>query len=330
VPKDERDKAAEAWLNFTRLHKELHAPQLPLQDRSFLNSAWRQFDPKAVASILLDERESFFAHKEVLFAGFTGWVVDPQDTTISRSAMMLSALAEMSRSEKLAVENADSTSLFADWLVRYEKIGIYFLEQIYYPMGGIRAFSSAPSTAHMVQLLNRNRAALRAMALVMKYYHYVTVELSPKTGRAASLHGIYSVIGRMREDIKNDKVLSDKLEHILPLPSPGAIKDYWRRRSTTLSLIYAASTISLDNEETLLDRLVNGQAQWRHHRANFAEWLGRARWCDQNILGKSLAADFSKKLNVALPKVPPLLIPVPKLSDEEMRRLSKGFRPIAL
>src|SRR4051812_15757270 len=90
----EKKTRGEAWLEFLK-HLQEHRPScLGPDSPSFVDYAWHQFDPKTVIEILLRDELSYFAHKDILFAGLSAWTVAPKRLVSIQHAMALAGMAK--------------------------------------------------------------------------------------------------------------------------------------------------------------------------------------------------------------------------------------------
>ncbi len=60
-------------------------PSIPL--RPFIDYAWDNYDPLAVASYLLSADDAFYRHKSILHEGFCAWVACPSRRQLREDGM---------------------------------------------------------------------------------------------------------------------------------------------------------------------------------------------------------------------------------------------------
>src|SRR3954466_1753789 len=93
------ERVVEVWKRFEAALAE-HRPRiLTAESPAFHDYAWNSFMPDVVLSILADNAPSYFAHREMLFAGICTWVVAPDEVALIRQSMLLTAIEHMCRAE---------------------------------------------------------------------------------------------------------------------------------------------------------------------------------------------------------------------------------------
>jgi hypothetical protein len=62
--------------------------------------------------------------------------------------------------------------------------------------------------------------------------------------------------------------------------------EYWGHFGKSLSFLYAASGIEVKPGKTLLSYLMNSRPVWKLVKPVFSEWMGRARYASDTVMGE--------------------------------------------
>lgn len=241
---------------------------IPGKPGDLLDKAWKQFDPRYSIGILLDSRDSFTGHKEVLFSGLCAWVASPNDSRIIRHAMVIQSAQLMASAEDRVMEmmaSGETMAIFVDFAVRLQALGIDYLNEIYYAFGGADSILNAPSDRSLRARLKRQGQKLADALTLVDIIHYVQENLATPEYRPASLNTARKLVHRVggtRGDRQCDTI--------------------WREFRPSLALAYAASSLWLRGG-SLLDRIIKGRASFRTHGKLLPEWLARAKHAEQII-----------------------------------------------
>lgn len=307
-------QAAKAWEDYGRQRAQLYGDRLPLDNRSFTETAWNNFDPQAVAEMLLDKRDSFYGHKEILLAGYTTWVLAPSNARLRQAAMVVAALQQMAKAEKLSTANFTQVGMVADFLARYQTLGPEFFEQLYYPIGGIKAFARAPSRGSLKASIEKHSEGLPYAVQVARIYHHHVLYLLPLKFRRPSLETASALISEL--DIK---------ELRNPTLAKTSIKVHWASHKATIALAYAASTLATDEQISFLDLMLERRVTYAKHGTLLPVWLGRAQWISEHVLEECYETATARQNLEGLPKVASLEAPPPGFSEDRAENIKRRF-----
>jgi hypothetical protein len=229
-----------------------------------------EFDPRATIAILLDTNPSYYGHKEALLAAFSSWTISPSDEDMQLQFVASSIKASLKRAEQLAQEfNEDLSPVESDMLARYVIAGPQFIENLYYPLTGMDLLAEfgAPETIETIAEGKERR--LYTLLRMMNLCHYWS------SGNGAS--GAPSV--------------NRSINVVERLPDPdtvtrSGIYDAWAELKSNIALIYAADSIDLGADESLLESFMNGTVDFDLHYPVFHLWMRRARFVCDMILSK--------------------------------------------
>ncbi|MGR9061305.1 hypothetical protein ACU8NH_36600 (plasmid) [Rhizobium leguminosarum] len=231
-----------------------------------------EFDPGKAATLLLDTQPSYYGHKEAMFAAFSTWVIAPGDEQMQLEFVASSIKASLRKAEQLAQEFDENLSpVEADLVARYLIAGPQFIENLYYPFTGMDLLSDygAPETIEtVVEGRERRIYTLVRMMDLCHYWSSVDFEdsvLGPSVNRAID------VVERFPDP---DTV------------TRSGIYDAWAELKSNIALIYAADSLELDGDESLLSSLMEGTVDFDRHYQLFHSWMRRARYICDTILSK--------------------------------------------
>ena len=137
------DEAGVAWRD---IYSQIAAGSVLTADAPPLISyALVNFRPELVLERLLDPRPSYFAHKDILFAGLCTWTVAPKRQTLIEEAMVLAGATRLAAIEQKHQKQLPQAPMLAEIVTRVAGPGIDFYQDFYYPAGGLQRVIKARS-----------------------------------------------------------------------------------------------------------------------------------------------------------------------------------------
>lgn len=317
------------WLELDAINKEAQRPDLPLERKQFEKSIWSRFDPRLAGKILADERGSYFGHKEAVLAGLTAWLLAPTDDQLRQDAIALAAQEAMAGAERDHLKALKGAKSAVDFGVRHGAIGPYFLEEIYFPIGGTDRLLKAPASEVLRDRYAAQEPAVRGVCEVIRIYHYHLVHGGgPRRRRPPGLEGAVTIIDDQElkyqptgEKLRRRKIPPEGLSFL----KKDALRKKWRARHPTLALIYAASAISVGHI-SLLDLVISGRANVKDHGGLMPRWLAYARYAAKDILGRSHKSDVKNASLNSIPTVPSEMFSAPNLPPNYAEEIDEKWR----
>ncbi|MFK0331035.1 hypothetical protein ACIQUB_07915 [Rhizobium sp. NPDC090275] len=241
----------------------------PRDQPSFASIALvKEFRADKAIPIIAVADPSYVGIAEVLFLGLCGWVVSPNDDVIELALMHHGVIDHMAAAEQQAGLHT-SFQVRSDLFARYILVGPDFLSDVYYEMSGHFGFSSVPDRITIGEWLSSEARALRTLVKACQIMHYATDHLDdPSKYHRLSLTRIIEVLSAMRDDSLVERTIFYQI---------------WGTNKRTLSLLYAASTISRGHD-TLLDRILSGEVRSKEFQPEFDLWVGRAKYFATHVL----------------------------------------------
>lgn len=272
--------------------------------RPFIDYAWNDYDPKTVASYLISDLPSFYRHKSILYAGFCVWVICPNKEKLRKDAMVYTIAKAIENAERpWRSESAAFLHSIGETLGRLTGADRRLFEEVYYPVGGMmRVLRSYPRKSQL-RLIHINAVETLEALHLMAIQHFHTSNLldnqvsnrpSKIKGSAVVQHAFgsgstnvfreqYTAQYQRKINTKGDQPKINMLRYKLRSANP--IIESWDKSRASLAYSYAAASINLENDRTLLHEIVGGTSTYRKHSKLLPEWFGRARFVAENIIG---------------------------------------------
>ncbi|MBQ0820601.1 hypothetical protein KBI52_10335 [Microvirga sp. HBU67558] len=316
-----------SWQEIVRLLNRENPTKLDPSAESFTEYAWDRFDARHVLDLLLSKEPSYHGHKEVLFAGFCAWVVvTSQRQDIVQDSMALQTLKIIKDEESNVPKMLQAYPVLVDFYIRLIRIGSDFFQDIYYPIGGIGRLISSPSVGSLEESLKSRVSGIRSVITIMEITHYHIAELK-HTGkhRPPSFNAAFTIIDSLSEAQKDKKTDTEKPKPKIHLRRRSLInhRDYYEGQ---ICLLYAASSIKVMPDRSLLDCILEGVATWEEHGHLLPEWIARAKFANQVILSEIATVDVVQANAVYLPKMEQSPIPVPNLPAAMIEKIREKYR----
>jgi hypothetical protein len=106
-----------------------------------------------------------------------------------------------------------------------------------------------------------------------------------------------------------------------------AIKGHWSKRQSKSALLYAASTMNVADNRTLLDGLLDGTATYDAYRPLLVEWFDRSRFVTEKVLAGLVNATASAASNAVLLTGKAVEVALPAYSSEAAKEIRDAFPP---
>ncbi len=273
-----------------------------------------RFDPKIVIERLLAPEPTYFAHKDILFAGLTAWTVAPQYPHLVREAMILAGMSRLADLERKRQKEFPQDPFLADIVSRLNGPGIDFFQEFYYPAGGLYRAVNARSPV----LMRRSFAAasknigFQVEMMRVCHYHAERLQSRGKFCQASFESSSDAVAKLVTKDMTPwiKSYHSDKNKETMRTINAKNCKTKAAKFIKPASLIYAASSIVVQGG-TLLDILCEGNAIYADHGIYIGEWIGRAVYVEAKIISPMYHRKKYDKQNDFLPLIPALTFLMP-------------------
>lgn len=287
-----------------RLRANWKASEPTIPRRPFIDYAWENFDPRAVASYLLDPGPGdFHRHKAILHAGFCTWVLCPSFGKLREDAMVYRVARAIEAAEAPWRAKASGFSRpLGDAVGRMLGTDRRFDEEVYHPIGGASRVLRAMSRPTFKRtLLSRAAEMLEAIHLVALHHYHLThlrdkkiYHIPSKDAGAALLKTAFGApVSQLFVEglqVKDTVASTAKGASDGKAPARYKLRGYtsvitsWYASRTSLAYAYAAASLPTESGRTLLHEIVACRTTRAKHGALMPEWCGRARYVIEGIL----------------------------------------------
>lgn len=313
----------------------------PMTTKTYKEIIWKDFDFDEVMDRLLKPGKGRPHHKNVLFGALGAWVLEPTDKALRRQAISQSVRLAISRFEKEVRKQPKKDRFSYEELNRPNELGRKFINEIYYPIGGIRALApESHTTALRKKIEEKKSLAVSSVVLILEMVHYWSQleddsYLEPSFIRADHLLREYSVI--VKSGDPSDLIPDWQLDYE-PL-NRSRIETIFSKMKYHTLLWYAASHVPYGNT-SLMERFLH------HRQANFpsaAREEALRKWIAYSLSYSEMlraSTDNTPKpffQHMMLPDnfselgIAPVPFPAPKLEQWKIplieKVLSRGYTP---
>ena len=320
-------------------------PSIPL--RPFIDYAWDNYDPLAVASYLLSADDVFYRHKSILHEGFCAWVACPSRRQLREDGMIYRIAKAIDAAEAPWRERATGFNRsIGETVGRMLRADRHFFEEAYYPVGGAgRILNAVPRQRFKRTLLKQASDMLEAVHLVALHHYHITYlksqkiyHVPSKEAGAALLKQAFGApnsqlfVEGLRVKPKTTSTEKAGLDGKVPAryklrvgTSVLGTDGSWNQSRTAVAYAYAAASIQTGPERTLLHEIVACQSTRAKHRALMQEWCGRARFVVDCIISE--CHDEQKRFNYGaqIPPVEPIAFKLPSIFPFVPEIIEKGY-----
>jgi hypothetical protein len=271
----------------------------------------RTFRAEKAASIIVDADPNYPGIVEVLLLGFCGWTISPSQPDIAYMFLRIGALEHVDGAEEQA-DLFNNFTVLNDIIARYNLIGVDFLQDVYYPTMAEIGTDFTVSRSTLADILETVRKPLGTLVKACEILHYHASYMTDLSSfRRISLTLIIDVLSSFRDD---------------GLVERTVFYEFWTSNKSSLALLYAASTIRLDDGENLLNNILTGEVKADEFASKFELWLARARHFTEDVLPVLRIPDLVKANSKALKCVPKAAFDPPELCEEDELFLRGKFQ----
>ncbi|MCF4125001.1 hypothetical protein [Methylobacterium sp. SyP6R] len=316
--------------------------------RPFIDYAWENFDPRAIASYLLDSGPSHFhRHKAILHAGFCAWVICPGFRKLREDAMVYSVARAIEAAEAPWREKASGFNrLVGDVVGLTLGTDRRFNDEVFYPIGGAPRILRAMSRPTFKRtLLSHATEMLEAVHLVALHHYHLThlpdkktYHIPSKDAGAALVKTAFGApssrlfVEELRVKVKAGPAIKPEKDGKLPaqykLRAETNIVKSWNASRASIAYAYAYAAASLPTEpgRTLLHEIVACRSTYTKHRDLMLEWCGRARFVVEGILDQCHPEQKPYDYGADIFSVAPVPFELPKVFSFSPEIIADGYK----
>jgi hypothetical protein len=119
-----REKLLDVWATIRAKLEQRRVRRVTT--RQFVEYAWQSFDVKEVTSILSSPQESYFGHKDILFAGLCAWVACPGKPALVKHAITVTTARLLDAAERAGRDMYRDIPQIGDIYIRIHQLGYEF------------------------------------------------------------------------------------------------------------------------------------------------------------------------------------------------------------
>lgn len=262
--------------------------RVPSSPKFFFKHTWSKFSPKRNLAFLLHGEEQFTGQKETITKAISTWIIKGKSSgkktdknkikinhiNLTRNAIRLQ-LIEIIASYENNIINAtsDKEVLSQDIIGRSKLIDGDYFSLAYYPIGGLKSLMRVKSIQQHRRNLDKSLSEIKTLIEMMRIYHYWEIHFKndPKYSRPSKR--------------KSKEILAAIEKNIKDYKKKGNAEKLNQSIMGRSSLIYAAHSIHIDEDRTLLDFMLNHSLSYEvlSKNSTIEIWLRRAQYVNENI-----------------------------------------------
>lgn len=282
---------------------------MPLNSK-FKQQVWLSFNADYVFNKLLDGKK-FTPIKSVLWSALGAWVISPDDTKLRQDIIRIKINEIIGEFEKNIINNSNPEDVFDDHLYMVnENLKAGFYKNVYYPIGGLAAFSFGTQIDDYFSMLKSDhRIHVNGIIKVLEFLHYHKIKLvNREKYKNPSLKVCREAINKSHDsNSKYNKYTS--------------IQSKLRSRGKTAHLCYSASKIMISgcNNETfsLLDSFFDNTKNYEFSVSYLKNWLGYAKFISEDLISPLNSVHLSCIKEIGFPDIQAKILETPKLKAQE-------------
>jgi hypothetical protein len=322
---DPRKNIGASWENFIKVDTAHDQNRLPADAPRFIEYAWKRFDVKTVIKMLLSGQSAYKALRPILFSGLCTWTVCPKRDSLRQHGMLLVGIEHMTVAEvkgraAFAGEGISNHDLLGDIMGRLRMLGQDFYSDFYYPVGGLTQVLRSTTPGNFKKNLAKHSENTNIAIAMMQIYdfHFKYLNDKIKWYDASESKGFELVRRIFGEGRRETPIGFDKLGH------------GWREHIENVAMLYAASTLKIDDKKSFLDVICSGQADYNKYGYIISSWIGRARYVAENFWVNTEKPEIGRDNIAVLPVIETFPTPDPQFSEAERRLIEADFDRIAI
>lgn len=286
------------------------------KDFSFYSHTWDRFKPCPNLKLFFEDDVALvYQQKAITFYALAAWLVTGRTRTYTKNAICLGIISAISKAETEA-KDRQAAGAAASMLVPL-LVGDSFYKNVYWPIGGLKTLSSASSAKRHGEILQKQARILQYSLEMMRVMHIV--------------HELLLPLGRFDLSVSKAAEVVSGIAKIPGCPSKPQLLRQWRRFHDRIALLYAASSVTLDDGSSLLTEMTRHQPRFSRCHSHMEDWLRRASFLLKILKECPEAANGAKSLYAMnkrhMPgrRVTEFLVQH-NYSDDELKRIAQIFQ----
>lgn len=299
----------------------------------FYCTAFRPFDFDKIIERLLARKQRYRREKVLFLAALGGWLIAPHQSTIRINLVRIQIRRALETAEKLIIATEPELRLCCEADVKEQVLGSDFLNEVYYPLGGVRFFRDNMNYYSVCrEAREKHEKGIHSLNFTLDILRYISKHRKLQSQEPfTTLKECYDIIESINAAARQKDIpASPKLDRILNGKSLEVkISDY----RGVAGLCYAASHVMVGKDKggkdlSLLDHFLGRRTGLRTSDIYgfLPEWLARSAYVRDMILDSVDSPNLAEIANFESLKVDPIPIPDPKFEPWQKEIISRNLR----
>ncbi len=260
---------------FSAFIKKDSRTDFPVYSKKFSDGVWHNFDFEVALEVLLSTETSFRMHKLIVLDALGTWIIAPHQQNEVQRSILRRVQSYLAKKEKQVLRHSSKDIFHGDLGLRLFTVGRQFIEQIYYPIGGIAALSvDIPKKDWEADLRKNYDRTLSSLLKVIHILHHESeANRDMSKYQRASLKRCFDCIREFNLSPQNNNITetAPRRKYVEQKSLENAIRDY----QYVPVLAYAATLVKIKDDISLLDRFYGRKVKLtkRELRLVLSEWL---------------------------------------------------------
>lgn len=305
------------------LHRKYSAQQ---QSASALSvqalTSGQEFRAREVLQALTSESVGYPGQKEVLAAGFSGWLLFPKDRDAIETLMRYAMMFHLDEAEEAVGYPKEQWSLHRDLVARYLLVGIPFIAEVVSKYDGYKAFTESMGLDVLDEVLQRESKIIYTVVRAIAYLHHgadlyradPSRRFKPSVNRAVL---VFRELDAMRS---GNGAAQESYDYV----GRSLLHQRWSGGKSTLALLYSANRISVEGSN-LLEVMLGGAFSYKKHGHLIPRWLQMAQYVCEHIFGVMEDPELVEATQSLIGEQTALRFAAVKLSEYEAVVVRKKF-----
>lgn len=305
------------------LHKKYAAQQ---QSASTLSvqalTSGREFRGREILQALASENAGYPGQKEVLAAGFSGWLLFPNDPDAAETLIRYAMMLHLDEAEEAVGYPQQPWSLHRDLVARYILVGIPFIAEVLSKFNDYKAFTESMGLDVLDEVVQRESKIIYTVVRTIAYLHHGAdlYKADPSRRYKPSLNRAVLIFRELDARRSSNGVAQETRDYV----GRSLLHQRWSGGKSTLALLYSADRIRV-GRSNLLEVMLSGVFSYKKHGHLMPRWLQMAQYVCEHVFGVMEDPELVQATQSLIGEQKPLRFAAIKLSDHELSVVRRKF-----